>query len=316
MVKKSRIRRRARTVFKGSKTKTRSISKNLQKSFVIEFQCAKISPETFIKRTRTYQDSGYYPFWILGGNQLKRQFHNAYRLSSFQWLFSTNLTSVLKQSPQIISFCPQNKTFIFLKNIKAISATLSLTTPTILSINQCSFEDFYQPYKEHLQIDTWLHTKRLWRTPRPHLSHSQHFLRKLYLKRGQPLWLFPSEAGVPICCHYFIETPTYIWQSWLLEIFVTNKKEGEKFHITLVKRAFKTLVNKGVFKLRILPLFDSMSFYLAIEHYLKFLCHIQVLTTMDYEVFIKNQEVSHQKTLEQAYTKDQQVIRHYIEFNY
>ncbi|UTW70954.1 hypothetical protein KHA80_18295 [Anaerobacillus sp. HL2] len=78
--------------------------------FAIEFQCAKISSQIFLKRTRTYQKHGYILFWILGGNQLKRVKKQLFSTQSLSLAFFLQLfhprTFLSKSSlfVQIINF--------------------------------------------------------------------------------------------------------------------------------------------------------------------------------------------------------------------
>ncbi|MFN7253136.1 MAG: competence protein CoiA [Anaerobacillus sp.] len=281
-----------------------------KQTYAIEFQCAKISPQLFNKRTFTYQKNNLIPIWILGGNQLKRQHRNIYRLTSFHWLFSNNYFT--KSPPQILSFCPLNKTFINLKNLTAISSNNSITSPSYISLKDLSLQKLFDFDKPFPDIGAWLEAKKLWRKQRLHLSQSQQFLRRLYYEKGQSLWLFPSEAGIPVSFHYFIETPTYIWQSWLLEIFINTKKIGDTFHCTLVRRAFYTLVKKGIFPLRMLPLLENGSYFLAIDGYLKFLCHVGILTTRDQVIYEKTAEIPTQKNLAQAIINDRYLFLRYL----
>jgi competence protein CoiA len=281
-----------------------------KQTYAIEFQCAKISPQLFAKRTVTYQKNNLLPIWILGGNQLKRQYRNIFRFTSFHWLFSNNYFT--KGPPQILAFCPLNKTLINLKNITAISSNKSITSPSYISLKDLSFQKLFDLDKPSPDVGAWLEAKKLWRKQQLHLSQPQQFLRRLYNEKGQSLWLFPSEAGIPVCFHYFIETPTYIWQSWVLEIFINTKKKGDTFHSTLVKRAFHTLVKKGIFQLRMLPLLENGSYFFAIDDYLRFLCHIGILTTRDQVIYMKTAEIATQKNVAQAIINDRHLFLRYL----
>jgi competence protein CoiA len=284
-----------------------------KQTYVIEFQCAQISPQLFAKRTVTYQKNNLFPIWILGGNQVKRLYRNIFRFTSFHWLFSNNYFT--KGSPQILAFCPLNKTLINLKNITAISSNKSITSPSYISLKDLSFQKLFDHDKPSPNVGAWLEAKKLWRRQQLHLSQSQQFLRRLYNEKGQSLWLFPSEAGIPVCFHYFIETPTYIWQSWVLEIFINTKKKGDRFHCTLVKRAFHTLVKKGVFRLRQLPLLTNGSYLIAIENYLRFLCHLGILSTIDQVIYEKTAEIAPQINVAQAILNDRQLFLRYLRMN-
>ncbi len=278
-----------------------------ERRFAIEFQCAKIPHQIFMKRTKNYQDHSYIPIWILGGNQIQRIKTNLFQLNSFHWLFTLNPHDQ-KDHSQLIAFCPENKIFIKLNNILALSANRSICTPTFYPLNKFFFHTIFQTTSVQTQSDTWLSTKRMWRTYRRHLSEAQHFLRSLYLNKGIPYTLFPSEAGVPVPFHEFIETPTYVWQSWILEIFVNQREKHSKFHFKLVKRAFQVLVRKGVFHLRLLPLKKAGSENAALKSYLLLLCELNILLTKDgSDVFIKMNDVKMPKTFDEAIEIDKEV---------
>lgn len=282
--------------------------KSANKNYAIEFQCAKITPEIFLKRTATYQTHHYTPIWILGGNQLKRVKGNLFQLNSFHWLFSHVISSGNK-SLQIISFCPENNTLILLRNIIAISTNRSLCTPKFSKLANSTFQSLFQTNKQQYPIEAWLQIKENWRKPRLRLSHAELYLQKIYYQKSIPISLYPAEAGIPIVFLHFIETPSFIWQSWLLEIFVATKSSGDKFHINLVIRAFQSLVHKGVFELRSMPLQSSGSLFLAIKNYLLFLAELKILATNDGKLFIKNAEIQHPRNVGEALMKDKDVMQ-------
>lgn len=283
-------------------------------SYAIEFQCAKIAPEIFLKRTHSYQTHHYTPIWILGGNQLKRIKGNFFQLNSFHWLFASEPSSE-KTSLQIITFCPENKTFILLRNIIAISTNRSLCTPKFSKLANSSFKSLFQTNKQQYPIEIWLKIKANWRRPRIRLSRAELYLQKIYYQKSTPISLYPAEAGVPTVFFEFIETPSFIWQSWLLEIFVATKGTGEKFHVNLVTRALQSLVPKGVFQLRSIPLQNSGSLFFAIQNYLLFLAELKILTTNDGQLFIKNAEIQKPRNVEEALMKDKQVMLEFMSMN-
>ncbi|OIJ18501.1 hypothetical protein BKP45_13110 [Anaerobacillus alkalidiazotrophicus] len=277
-----------------------------KKSYVIEFQCAKISPEIFLKRTNTYRKYNYIPIWILGGNQLIRIKNNFFKLNSFHFLFVyRSLTK--NNAVQLLSFCPQNKQFAKLTNISPLSVNRSFSFPTFYPLRNFHFYDIFQDYHQFVPKEIWLNSKSYWRQHRLRLTHSEQYVKDLYYRKGHPLILFPSEAGIPTPFYYFIESPTYIWQSWILETFVTNRKVGEKIHYTLILRAFNTALQKGVFRIRVMPLIENGSYNCALQCYLHFLCKLNVLITKDGQIFIKKRDIAYPKNLEQALKKDEEL---------
>ncbi|WP_169823187.1 competence protein CoiA [Anaerobacillus alkalilacustris] len=276
-------------------------------TFAIEFQCAKISPELFLKRTNTYRTYNYIPIWILGGNQLTRDKGNFFKLNSFHWLFTYH-SKLEKDRVQLLTFCPQNKQFGKLHNITPLSVNRSFAFPTFFPLDKFHFYSIFKPHSYLVPKEIWYRTKSFWRQHRLRLSQSEQYVRDLYIRKGHPLWLFPSEAGVPSPSYYFIETPTYIWQSWILETFVVNRNPGERFHFTIVKRAFHTVVQKAIFRIRTLPLIEFGSWEIAVQNYLLFLCTINVLTTTDGQLFVKKKDIVYPKNIEQALIEDKQLV--------
>ncbi|RXI98236.1 hypothetical protein DS745_18040 [Anaerobacillus alkaliphilus] len=286
-----------------------------KKTYVIEFQCSNISPQIFYKRTETYQKNNYIPVWILGSNQLKRAYRNVYRLSSFHWLFAhTNLSSI--QLPQIISFCPQSKNFLFLRNLLALSTSRTATTQVFIPLNKCTFQEFLTPGKPALDYVTWSNTKQNWRIYSPKCSTAELFVRKLFLQKGLSFMLFSPTAGVPVPYHHFIETPTYIWQSWISIVFIFSRNIGESIHVNLVIRAFQTLVRKGIFHIRLLPLENNERSQQAIHEYLKFLVSENLLFTTDHQHYRILKEINFPRNLEEAARADRKVMEYFIQAKY
>lgn len=282
-------------------------------TYVIEFQCANISPQLFLKRTETYVNANFMPLWILGGNQLNRQSHNIYRLTPFHWLFSYDGRSPETQ-PQIVSFCPITKSFLFLKNITSVSPHRSIASHCFIPISKASFIDLLQFSPFSFNSDLWLITKKHWRIPSLKLNESQCFLRNQLYQNGIPLQLFPSEAGIPTKYHHYIETSTYIWQTWIL-LFLKPKNRGEKVHLNLIVRAFHSLVKKRVFQLRQLPLINNGHISSAIKQYLRFLCHINLINTKDGYHFYILKQFDFQKTIEEALKLDIKMLELFLDLN-
>lgn len=277
-----------------------------KKRFAIEYQCSKINPQLFEKRTIIYQKNNFTPIWILGGKQLNQVKSNVFNLNNFHWLFCYNNLDLKVDQPQLLSFCPEINKFIHLENILALSASRSVCTTTFFSPHHFSFSNIFQKNENQRKINTWFYVKMNWRNVYQHMNDAQKFIRDFYVRKGIPSQLFPAEAGVPTSLHYFIETPTYVWQSYIIEMFISNKRIGEKIHINLITRAIKTLIRKGIFKVRKLPLMqtNNVQLELAINYYLQFLCDLNVLLTYNEQVFIKKNEVKVIKTIEEAIIVD------------
>lgn len=292
---------------KDAKQRPDLLVKTSNKFFAIEFQCAKITPQVFSKRTRTYQKHGYFPIWILGGNQLKRIKGNFFQFNHFHWLFANNI-SKQKRSIQICAFCPENKLFIKINDLNPISIQRTFASPAFFPLDNYIFPDFFQSISYRFPLPIWIKVKEFWRQPRLRPSRAEQFLRNIYIQKCHHSSLFPAEAGVPTDCYYFIDTPSYIWQSWILELFIFNKKLGDTIHLKLVYRAFQTLVQKGIFHVRHLPLMNSGSEFQAIENYLKFLCSLKILATKDSKFFIKINDIEYPKNNEHAKKCDHKVL--------
>lgn len=277
------------------------------KIYPIEFQCAKIPQQLFHKRTKEYRKLNYEPIWIVGEKQLKRITSNMFQIASFQWLFSYDSNKL--QAPQIFSFCPNQNSFIILHQLISITSTRSIATPTILPLTSTTFNSLLKIPNDHPSLEKWELAKINWRTYRVKISRSEKYLQKILYTRGIPLWLFPCEAGFPVRYHHFIEAPLFVWQTWLLDCFILHKSIGKSFHLSAVIRAFRTLCDKGIFRIRPLPLQKQGGEREAIRKYLLFLCKLGILSTENSTVFTIIKLIDLPKTLETALEQDRLIAQ-------
>ncbi|MGO4889361.1 competence protein CoiA [Anaerobacillus sp. MEB173] len=283
------------------------------KRIAIEYQCSTLSHATFSKRTNQYYRIGITPIWILGGNRIRRLSHSIVQLQSFDWLFAKNADRFHQLS--ILYFCPTSKQFIYLTDLIPYSSTKTLTSLKIYPQESFPFSyltDFQKNIRVSKQND-WLIIKKHWRYSNTSFkkSYAHHYMNKVFQTLGTPLSLFPSEAGFPTPYHFVVETPSYLWQSWIL-IYFLHLQSNQPFHLKQLIISFETLVRKRVFTLRRLPQVKNNDLSLAIRGYLYFLCKLEIIGQINEETFIKRRKVICPQSIEQAYKGDQQLLSTYF----
>ena len=170
----------------------------------------------FKKRTASFLKQEIQPIWIFGGNRLSRQTRNRYFFSNMEW---SSLKLRNQQEFYTSYYCPLYKHFLFLHNVLSISSTTASADLSISSIIKLQFSQLLtkelSPKANGLM--EWLVLKRQWRcSAYPFSTKIQKQFRDLSVSNQTSPVLFPVEAGWPSPHHQWIETPTYIWQSYLL----------------------------------------------------------------------------------------------------
>lgn len=232
----------------------------------LEFQCATMPPDLLKKRTTTFQQAGLLPIWLLGGNRLARTGRYAFRLSQMDWLA---LRPMSPKSSQcfLLYFCPESCQFATLTQITPISATKVFAHLKFYSLNQFSLIHMYRDVKQKA-FDfpkAWLHLKTSWRQfAYRQTSPAHQYLRRFF----DVLSFFPPVAGLPTTYLYMIETPCFLWQSWLFQCFYTDWPDDQFIKFSVIKRAFDHLVSAHIFKVRTLPFLPGHHYTDALRAYM------------------------------------------------
>lgn len=261
------------------------------RQIAIEYQCASLSTEQLLKRTRSYWKAGIQIIWILGGNQMKR--HSAYwiSLSSFHFLCIQSYPQ-----PSLLFFCPNEKSFIKCELLIPFSTNVYFSHSMYLPLRTVTFEELFceAPItKERLERE-WQNKKNYFRTnvlPIWNYNHKS-LLHLLYQYHLSPS-CFPSEIGVPLPSAFALQTHPFIWQALLCIDFIGKFKTGEYFSLHAV---FSYVNKRRSIQRRTLPYFPQYVWQFAIVEYVTFLCKVGMIEKVDVHKYRKTRQFTMPKT--------------------
>ncbi|WP_176215224.1 competence protein CoiA [Cytobacillus gottheilii] len=284
----------------------------LQKQlYAIEFQCSAIADDLFYKRTQSYLKAGIIPIWILGANKFKRLDYNRISLTQFNYLF---LTQHQKKSWMILSFCPNTKHFIFIKNPLPYSAKNAFAQMLIKPLKNTCTSDILQIPDESapLSFQKWLAMIRKQKNfaAVSHSSFSRELLYELYNQGISPTSL-PSEIGLPVFHSPNIQTPPILWQTYLILDVVLKK---QTFTISdAVASFYKRVRNKNI-SLRRFPLALHSEEAKAVEEYLLLLEHLYIIKKNDENIYYVHQKLQFPLSQDEQENCDQSLNKRFGKF--
>ncbi|WP_067842048.1 competence protein CoiA [Amphibacillus sediminis] len=195
-----------------------------QKQYVIEFQCANISPDILIKRTLGFQSIKVNPLWILGGNQITRFSGQGLRLNMMA-------QACLNQYPDdhsawLTYYCPVAKQFAHYSAIALIGDHKSYGHLTFLELRNSSLLELLGKSKPPFIPSEWLYLKRSFRTsPRsPRLSKSEKAFHKWLYQHSLHPSLLSSWVGLPVQGQWKMRVPIWHWQTILCYGFLNGQQ--------------------------------------------------------------------------------------------
>ncbi|WP_096199061.1 competence protein CoiA [Bacillus sp. FJAT-45350] len=281
--------------------------------YAIEFQCSNISIDLLTKRTNSFINHGITPIWVLGANRLVRKSDSTVALRTLEWLTTRTLTKTY-ETPSILLYCSEQKSFIFLTDFFSTSSMKASATFTVFPQHQISFDNLLNDSlisKKCLSKEKILTVKRHWRYSCPPFpSKTEKHMSQLYFQEQHYPTLFPCEAGWPTPYHYYLQTSPHLWQSWILLKFLHKRPISQPFSYQLLEHAFLPMLEYGLFKERtFLQLKGNVSF--ALKGYLSFLQKIDIIQIESKSHIIKKREVELPQHIEDAIRGDQRVYEKY-----
>jgi competence protein CoiA len=247
--------------------------------YAIEFQCSVISAEIFEKRTKTYLDHGVIPIWIAAETLVKRKTKNVVSLNNFLYLFIRRH----RHSWNIPAFCPISGQFINLHGAIPISARKTITNLEVKSLNQFSIQHLISPAAGKFPfMKIWLNENQKLKSQylRSPGARQNRFLKELYRNRLSLLSL-PPVFGLPVHSSPYIETPSFIWQTYLyLDVF-RNFKKGDIIYYASIREAFANRVKRRDIKLRLLPAAGQRDAWYTLAEYVFLLTKLSYLDKID-----------------------------------
>ncbi|WP_163537068.1 competence protein CoiA family protein [Gracilibacillus sp. YIM 98692] len=249
------------------------------KQIAIEYQCAKLSSEEFVKRTRQYQKLGINPIWILGANRLTFLHENTLKLTAWDKLFIHQFHEHFL--PTLYYYCSQTKSIITFQDFYFFSQTKAIGKLQVNYLTNIKWRNLFQlsRFPRSLLKKHWIKEWHYWRHyPVPfHNKQATNWRKWLYHHRLHVQDL-PSFTFLPISTQFMMNVPPWMWQSKLyIDLFlaydrftVSNAqtllapyRQSSSFyplitaHKDPIKEYFNILVKNGMLKMLDL---DSFSF--------------------------------------------------------
>lgn len=275
-----------------------------KRKVAVEFQCSPISYELHYKRTLSYLNDGIYPLWIIGAHHLRRISSHLFLLHTFEW--SSTFPLPHYPHPYLLYYCPETMTFILLKDIISLSKTKIIACAVTEKMDSLtSFHELFLKQAPHYCQKDWLDIKRRWRLKTcAYPSKALRFFQQYSYERKMSPGFFPAVCGWYVKDAFYIETPPYIWQSWIVYEFLLDKKAGDIVSFGEIYRSFQRLVDANIFHIRSLPLHDG-HYSIAIKNYLRLLSHFCILEIKSRDVFLIKRKVETIMTIDEALSLDE-----------
>lgn len=268
----------------------------------LEFQCASIELALLAKRTQTFRDHGIAPIWLLGGNRLKQSGPATFQISQMDWL-TIRKTSHSDHSVFLLYFCPESSQFATLTDLIPYSSTHAFARLTYHPMSSFSIHQLYHASSDpKIPVPKqWAALKKRWRqNAYRYRTRSHRFVQSLY----KTLSLFPPAAGLPTAHLHHIETPCFLWQSWLFYQFYLQWPTEEPITLQDVVGAFRTLVRQHIFQVRRLPFLSNENDATAILAYMRALVQLGFIRKMGEGTFYKINDLSVPQSLDELQLLD------------
>nr|WP_202049306.1 competence protein CoiA family protein [Bacillus glycinifermentans] len=190
-----------------------------ERKIAVEFQCANLNHTEYRQRSAGFLSIGIDPFWIIGGNRLKRLSNGFFQLSGFHWQFSKGDV----MPPRLVFFCPDQEAFLILEHLVPFLTNKTSATSRMLPLRETRFRALRASYpRSQKQLEGWKRNVQRFRmTPPRFLSKEAKQIAELFYERFQiPLPFFPSEVFLPVSSGYMFAQPVYVWQGYLYAFFM------------------------------------------------------------------------------------------------
>ncbi|MED3792194.1 competence protein CoiA family protein [Niallia alba] len=244
-----------------------------KEQYVIEYQCAVISPQLVKKRTEGYRKINIYPIWIIGFHHLKKWNPIKVKLSTFIYQFFT-----FYQNQYLLpTYCPYDRVFYLIQNPVPISISQTFISTSSYPLVKMEGE-LKLPIlsNKNFSISYWRELIHRQKTKDVHYptKTNDHFLKELYARELHPHFL-PPFIGIPLKEGFLIETPPLYWQA---TIFLDSFFDATKIYpLQKVYGHFQRRIEKGNIKIRDLPFLKEKNWKVAVKQYLQTLINLKIM---------------------------------------
>lgn len=281
--------------------------------YAIEYQCSPISSELFTKRTDSYLNVKIRPLWILGGNRLSRVSKNTYHLSTHDWQYA--ITSQLSTRPYFNYYCPSLKSFIILRNCLPYSKTHTFANLNTIKQEHISFLNLIRSDRiksSQEWHDEWLQMKkmtRLYISRYRYKSEAFNLVQNLLYSEGYSFSILPSEVNLPVDGLHWIETPSNIWQAWILAKYVLPSAIGDNIFYPKIYSEFQYFIKKGIFSIRRFSFIKTGHFSVVIRNYLEALVKLGILERTSSSSYKKINNIERLSSIEELMKFDLEILK-------
>ncbi|MED4228020.1 competence protein CoiA, partial [Neobacillus cucumis] len=225
--------------------------------YSLEYQCSSISDKVFSKRTRTYLDNGYTPLWIMSSQHPHPKRKDLMTLSNFEYSF-------LRSSPSgclyIPTYCPESHHFQLVESITSLTIKNCFAHLTTYPLESIRLDSILEPKNTFsLSLSYWKRElDRVLLNWTLHPQNGQKALLQEVYNKGLNLFLLPPEIGLPVAHSVLIQTPPFIWQTYLYLDVLANKKLYDFITLDEVKASLEKRIYKKQIILRNLPQIENI----------------------------------------------------------
>jgi len=243
------------------------------KQYVIEFQCAVISPQLVKKRTEGYRKMNIHPIWIIGFRHLKKWNPIKLKISTFLYQFFTSY----QDQYLLPTYCPVDKVFYFIQNPVPISISQTFISTHSYPLVKIKEKLPKFPIKKW-HFSYWREMMHRQKTNDLHYltKTNDQFLKELYARGLHPHFL-PPFIGIPLNEGFLIETPPIYWQAYIFLDSFYLEGEGKIYPLRKIYTTFQKRINVGQIKIREFPFLAKIEWIIAVQQYLQVLVSLNVL---------------------------------------
>ncbi|WP_160720831.1 competence protein CoiA [Bacillus sp. USDA818B3_A] len=251
--------------------------------YALEFQCSTLPDKIFNKRTHAYLDNGYKPLWIMSGKHIQQRRKDLLALSNFHYSFLRPSSSGRLYIP---AYSTEQQLFLLVESITPFSIKNSFVDMSTLPIQSIELNSILEPIKNHsLSLTRWNKEmeKFIFNWALHPNVRNKLFLQEIY-HHGLNLFLLPPEIGLPVTHSFLLETPPFIWQTYIFLDLIANKKPGDYITLKEVNASFQKRIYKKQITTRTLPQLRNIQPITAFIEYLQLLEKLKILSRKEDEV--------------------------------
>jgi competence CoiA-like predicted nuclease len=255
------------------------------RKLVLELQRSYLNRGHFLKRYFSYKDHGYETIWIGVLKKPIRRARHYYALSHVDSLLIRPFPF-----PYAIYFSLTARKWMIFSDFFYVTPrkTFVRVTPIPLTISpHCLFfnpevhltetkKDKNNRMKEYLTV--WKRQTMKARTALHYsLTKTERNVLQLLQRYKMPLNYFPALCNIPLSSQYACNNAPYLWQTWLVIMYINNKGLGEAFSLSQLTQWFLDNQAKAGFSFRLSVLHLKQHIRVLLNDYLDVLCYFNVL---------------------------------------